>query len=150
MLPCERRPNVWTSERPTDIQYAVAHCLICPNFVPCREGAMDRNVAGVVGGLTAIEREAVTLTFAAERVMHRRESVAQMYADGISVLGIAAAHHVSKSTIQYDLRRLGLPTSRRKPHGPERGPHRCNRPECHEQNLAYKRDQQRGAKLRAA
>jgi hypothetical protein len=62
-LPCRLAPLLMDAEHKDDIQPARAVCAACPVWRRCREWTLSlppgEDVAGVAGGLTAEERQAV-------------------------------------------------------------------------------------------
>jgi WhiB family transcriptional regulator, redox-sensing transcriptional regulator len=51
LLPCQRDPQLWFSERPDELELAKAHCRPCPLRGPCLAGAAERREPyGVWGG----------------------------------------------------------------------------------------------------
>jgi WhiB family transcriptional regulator, redox-sensing transcriptional regulator len=52
LLPCQREdPQLWFSERPTDLESARVHCQPCPLRELCLAGALERGEPwGVWGG----------------------------------------------------------------------------------------------------
>ena len=51
LLPCQRDPQLWFSDRPDELELAKAHCRPCPLRGPCLAGAVERREPyGVWGG----------------------------------------------------------------------------------------------------
>ena len=51
LLPCQRDPQLWFSDRPDELELAKTHCRPCPLRGPCLAGAGERpEPNGVWGG----------------------------------------------------------------------------------------------------